>query len=595
MDGCDFIHCHIGLVILPASGAQAVVWGFFSNCSFDTSSNYGIYIAPTGGGSVKGMTFTGCWTSTCTGGILLLPDATSTIDGVDFNGHRSFNNDQRGMLYSGGTNIHLNACIFTGNSQSSSGTYAGIDILPNNIAFSVTSCYLAQGYGFANTQSYGLQVGTGCNNYIISNNDMRLNVQGAMNNLSDVTATTYYESGNLGVTQSSAGVISFNARSGSITLISTDVSSAGGALLTGASFSGAVDTAATMRATNFTTPASGAVLYKPGAGDGFISSYDRTGAAWKQLTIGASVVYVSTNGTNAAIFDNLQQMYIGYATSQGAYRLQVNGSIWGVTETTAVNDQRMASTAFVHSVLAAGSVTSFNSRTGAITLAAADVTGVNGAITTNANNWTQYQDMQVGSRASGNFTPIAGAGIEFVFKSGAGDGFISSYDRGGSAWKQLTLGCSNFFIGTSGTNAMVIDAAQQMYIGYATSQGSFKLQVNSQIFATNATIATPSDRRLKTNFKPLGCVTDIVVKLGRKVQTFNYLPLSQMNFPTSTQLGWAAQDVADILAQEPYRENVTSIGDSGFMNLSPSAMLPLLFKTIAELSDRIEQLERKLS
>jgi hypothetical protein len=58
----------------------------------------------------------------------------------------------------------------------------------------------------------------------------------------------------------------------------------------------------------------------------------------------------------------------------------------------------------------------------------------------------------------------------------------------------------------SPTEAMRINSARELLIGYTADNGAYKLQVNSQIFATSATVAT-SDGRYKENVATLnGCI-----------------------------------------------------------------------------------------
>jgi hypothetical protein len=61
--------------------------------------------------------------------------------------------------------------------------------------------------------------------------------------------------------------------------------------------------------------------------------------------------------------------------------------------------------------------------------------------------------------------------------------------------------------------AMRITNTQELLIGYTTDNGAYKLQVNSQIFATSATIAT-SDGRYKENVATLNGCIDISQRLA---------------------------------------------------------------------------------
>jgi hypothetical protein len=92
-------------------------------------------------------------------------------------------------------------------------------------------------------------------------------------------------------------------------------------------------------------------------------------------------------------------------------------------------------------------------------------------------------------------------------------------------------------------------------LGYATSvSSSYRLQVNSQIYATSATIAT-SDGRYKKNVAVIANGLDIVKAL-RPVQ-FDWIPHDIHNFDTEhTTVGFIAQEVQEVLAGTAYVDSI---------------------------------------
>jgi hypothetical protein len=117
--------------------------------------------------------------------------------------------------------------------------------------------------------------------------------------------------------------------------------------------------------------------------------------------------------------------------------------------------------------------------------------------------------------------------------------------------------------------AMRINNAQELLIGYTADNGAYKLQVNSQIFATSATVAT-SDGRYKENVATLnGCID--LVKALRPV-SFDWKPQQDItridengnsvlvreghNFPDGKQVGFIAQEVQEVLADKPWLGSV---------------------------------------
>jgi hypothetical protein len=136
--------------------------------------------------------------------------------------------------------------------------------------------------------------------------------------------------------------------------------------------------------------------------------------------------------------------------------------------------------------------------------------------------------------------------------------------------------------------AMRITNTQELLIGYTTDNGAYKLQVNSQIFATSATIAT-SDGRYKKNVATLNGCIDIVNAL--RPVSFDWKPQQDItridedgnsvlvreghNFPGGKQVGFIAQEVQEVLTDKPWlgsiiKENVRSaIEDADGNELAP--------------------------
>lgn len=102
---------------------------------------------------------------------------------------------------------------------------------------------------------------------------------------------------------------------------------------------------------------------------------------------------------------------------------------------------------------------------------------------------------------------------------------------------------------TSGVERWRTDSAGHFLVGYTASNGAFPLQVNGQIFATSATIAT-SDQKFKTNVVPIASALGLVCAL--QPVEFDYLPDEVHNFPSGRQIGFIAQEVQTALAGSDY-------------------------------------------
>jgi hypothetical protein len=123
--------------------------------------------------------------------------------------------------------------------------------------------------------------------------------------------------------------------------------------------------------------------------------------------------------------------------------------------------------------------------------------------------------------------------------------------------------------GAGTTEAMRINNAQELLIGYTADNGAYKLQVNSQIFATSATVAT-SDGRYKENVATLNGCIDLVNAL--RPVSFDWKPQQDItridedgnsvlvreghNFPDGKQVGFIAQEVQEVLVDKPWLGSV---------------------------------------
>ena len=148
--------------------------------------------------------------------------------------------------------------------------------------------------------------------------------------------------------------------------------------------------------------------------------------------------------------------------------------------------------------------------------------------------------------------------------------------------------------------AFNVDSSGNLLVGYTSSNGSYKLQVNSQIFATSSTIAT-SDANYKTNVMPLSGALDIVQKLNPV--SFSWKEHAVHNFDTATPtVGFLAQEVQTALSSQTYvnsivKESEVTLPDETkekFLGIAEGNMIALLTKAIQELSAKNDALEARL-
>ena len=199
--------------------------------------------------------------------------------------------------------------------------------------------------------------------------------------------------------------------------------------------------------------------------------------------------------------------------------------------------------------------------------------------TSNSNPFTFYTNsaermridssgnVGIGTTSPGAKLQVAGTSGSAQFQAGtAANGYfqINAFDSstvycvvGGANATQAVFGSqsnipTSFF--TNNTERMRIEAGGNLLIGYTSSNGSYKLQVNSQIFATSSTIAT-SDARYKENVEELSGALDIVKSL--RPVSFDWKVHPIHNFDTKTKtVGFLAQDVQQTLAGKPYLNSI---------------------------------------
>jgi len=171
-----------------------------------------------------------------------------------------------------------------------------------------------------------------------------------------------------------AGVTSFNSRTGAVTLTSTDISNAGGALLAGPTFTGVPSAPTASTGTSSTQLATTAFVHAvvAASASGVTSFNSRTGAVVLTASdVNTALTYTAANA----------------ATTAPLASPAFTGTPTAPTATTGVNTTQLATTAFVNASISAFSsnaVTSFNSRTGAVTLTSSDIASALGYTAANA-------------------------------------------------------------------------------------------------------------------------------------------------------------------------------------------------------------------
>ena len=183
--------------------------------------------------------------------------------------------------------------------------------------------------------------------------------------------------------------------------------------------------------------------------------------------------------------------------------------------------------------------------------------------------------------------------------TGSTAGTIVITDDVNAGYGSLNINSSSLIFNKLSGEIARFDTNGYLLVGYTSSNGAYKLQVNSQIFATSAIIAT-SDARYKTNVTPISNGLSLINKLNPV--SFDWKEHSVHDFDTkNTNVGFLAQDVQEVLKDEIYlnsviRKNETELPDGTkeeFLGLSDSSLIPILVKAIQELTTRLTALENK--
>lgn len=172
MSGNSVLWCGTGLELTAPTGT-ATTWFFSTNDTFDSGTGVGVHIQAVGTGTLTGVFFDGLWAATNGQAGVQVANAGGTIDGVQFNHPRIFNNSFYGIdVAAGPINVKVDGGATCGNSGASLHTYHGINFAANCLRFAAMGVDSGTAYGFSNSQGYGIVVQSGTSNFyrLLGNN-----------------------------------------------------------------------------------------------------------------------------------------------------------------------------------------------------------------------------------------------------------------------------------------------------------------------------------------------------------------------------------------------------------------------------------------
>ena len=195
-------------------------------------------------------------------------------------------------------------------------------------------------------------------------------------------------------------------------------------------------------------------------------------------------------------------------------------------------------------------------------------------------------------------------GIEISTATGTNSPVLRFHRPGWTEFKMGVPGANNNFYLTnnngvsnigSNTNGMVLTNTNGFALfGYSSSNGSFRVQVNSQIFATSSSIST-SDGRYKEEVNTITNGLSIVDSL--RPVSFKWKDHPVHNFVTGKTVGFIAQEVQEALADYDWADNIIKSNyneetEEEFLGIAEANIIPLLVSAVKELKAEFEEYKR---
>jgi hypothetical protein len=334
--------------------------------------------------------------------------------------------------------------------------------------------------------------------------------------------------------------------------------------------------------------------------------------------LGDTALITPLSDTSAyIILDTVNHRFYNYNRATNVWSVAGGGT--SVTTFSGGTTGLTPSTATSGVVTLGGTLAVANGGTGASTFTQGSVVFAGSGGTYTQDNSGLFYDntndrLGIGTSSSFYKLTIKGGNGDQLFLDNTGDNFTQiDIGQNGSGKSFLAVdhrtGFKGFLFGNQsaqtdyrkilfrpdGVNDAVIINNDEMWVGYTSDQGAYKLQVNSQIFATNATIAT-SDIRFKENIQPLNKGLDIINKL--KPVKFNFISTTENNFSEFDEIGFIAQDVEGALSTELFAKAVVKKldedKDDSALGLMTEKLIPILVKAIQEQQALIKALEQRI-
>lgn len=141
---------------------------------------------------------------------------------------------------------------------------------------------------------------------------------------------------------------------------------------------------------------------------------------------------------------------------------------------------------------------------------------------------------------------------------------------------------------SSGTERMRITDVGEVWIAGTTDRGAYNLQCNGTGVWGAGAYTNGSDQRLKENITTLDNSLGLVNAM--RPVTFTYK--EDYSKDRAVQPGFIAQELQEVLSGKDYLDGIVQAGPE-YLNVAYQNLIPLLVKSIQELTARVEELENK--
>lgn len=141
---------------------------------------------------------------------------------------------------------------------------------------------------------------------------------------------------------------------------------------------------------------------------------------------------------------------------------------------------------------------------------------------------------------------------------------------------------------TISTVRMTVNSAGEVIVGGTTDNGAYNLQCNGTGVWGAGAYVNGSDIRLKYNIKSIDSGLDVINSINPVM--FQYKP--EYNKDQTIQTGFIAQELLESLKDKEYVNGIIQQGNE-YLSVAYQNFIPILVKSIQELTKKIEQLENK--